>query len=84
MRFRVASVLLLAPLAVLALDAPAKPAGLRFVVTIDPKQVGAKPQSGRVVVGIAKKDEHPDFTNYKPPVLPFSVRTPKPSPPTRP
>lgn len=71
MRFRVAFVLLVAPLAVLALDAPAKPAGLRFVVRIDPKQVGAKPQSGRVVVGIAKKGEHPDFTNYKPPVLPL-------------
>jgi hypothetical protein len=49
---------------------PAKPAGLRFVVTIDPKQVGAKPQSGRVLVGIAKKGRTPDFTEYKPPVLP--------------
>src|SRR5438445_7625769 len=51
---------------------PAKqPLGLRFQVKIDPKQVGAKPQSGRLLVGIARKGEHPDFTNYKPPVLPM-------------
>ena len=48
-----------------------QPPGLRFHVKIDPKQVGDKPQSGRVLVGIAKKGEEPDFTNYKPPVLPL-------------
>lgn len=53
-------------------DPPAKPpAGLRFEVKIDRMQVGAKPQSGRVLVGIAKKGDRPDFTNYKPPVLPI-------------
>jgi hypothetical protein len=51
---------------------PAPPeACLRFEVKIDPKQVGARPQSGRVIVGIAKKGNRPDFTNYKPPVLPI-------------
>ena len=51
---------------------PAKPApGLRFVVTIDPKQVGAKPESGRVLVGVGPAGGEPDFTNYKPPVLPI-------------
>ncbi|HEY3789876.1 MAG TPA: alpha/beta hydrolase-fold protein, partial [Urbifossiella sp.] len=45
--------------------------GLRFEVKIDPKQVGAHPASGRVIVGIAKKGETPDFTSYKPPVLPI-------------
>ena len=38
---------------------------------IDPKQVGAKPESGRVLVGIAKARQRPDFTNYRPPVLPI-------------
>ncbi len=47
------------------------PGGLRFEVTIDPKQVGDRPPSGRVLVGIAKKGMRPDFTNYKPPVLPI-------------
>src|SRR5437879_12284392 len=41
----------LAPFARLTIaDVPAKPAGLRFVVKIDPKQVGAKPESARGVV----------------------------------
>jgi hypothetical protein len=52
-------------------EAPARPAGLRFEVKLDPQQVGEKPQSGRLLVGIAKKGEHVDFTNYKPPVLPI-------------
>ena len=50
----------------------AQPAsGLTFQVKIDPKQVGEKPQSGRVLVGIAPAGETPDFTNYRPPVLPI-------------
>ena len=64
-------VIALAAIAPVLFAQPAKPAGVRFHVKIDPKQVGAKPQSGRVLVGIAKKSEHPDFTNYKPPVLPL-------------
>ena len=40
-----------------------------FEVHLDPKLAPAKP--GRVVVGIARKGETPDFTNYKPPVLPI-------------
>src|SRR5262245_50971963 len=47
---------------------PAK--GITFRVKLDPKQVGAKPESGRVLVGIAKAKQRPDFTNYRPPVLP--------------
>ena len=59
-------------LASIQADPPlAKPAGLRFEVKLDPKLVGDKPQSGRLIVGIAKKGEHVDFTNYKPPVLPI-------------
>ena len=50
---------------------PAKPAGIKFQVKLDPMQVGAKPQSGRVLVGIAKARQRPDFTNYRPPVLPI-------------
>lgn len=65
-------VFITASLAALLATQPTKPpAGLRFVVKIDPGQVGAKPASGRVLVGIAKKGEIPDFTNYKPPVLPI-------------
>src|SRR5438067_1904132 len=51
---------------------PARPKpGLKFVVKIDPGQVGAKPESGRVLVGVGKPDGEPDFTNYRPPVLPI-------------
>ncbi|MFO0804603.1 MAG: alpha/beta hydrolase-fold protein [Gemmataceae bacterium] len=38
-------------------------------VRLDPKLAPAK--AGRVVVGFAKKGETPDFTGYKPPVLPI-------------
>ncbi|MDB5312450.1 MAG: hypothetical protein JWO38_6652 [Gemmataceae bacterium] len=63
---------LVAPFVVVVAAEPAKPpGGLRFVVKIDPKQVGAKPASGRVLVGVAKAKEVPDFTNYRPPVLPI-------------
>ena len=44
--------------------------GIVFRVKLDPKQVGAKPESGRVLVGIAKGKQRPNFTNYHPPVLP--------------
>lgn len=54
-----------------SLEPAAAAQGLRFEVRIDPKQVGDKPASGRVLVGIARKGMRPDFTNYKPPVLPI-------------
>ena len=52
---------------------PAQPPvkGVTFRVRLDPKLVGAKPESGRVLVGIAKAKRRPDFTNYRPPVLPI-------------
>lgn len=66
--FEVAAVLFVS---VLALAQPAaKPGGIVFRVKLDPKQVGAKPESGRVLVGIAKAKQRPNFTNYRPPVLP--------------
>ena len=73
MPFRpLAAVLLAMPVVALVAAEPAKPpAGLRFVVKIASKQVGAKPESGRVLVGVAKAKEIPDFTNYRPPVLPI-------------
>jgi hypothetical protein len=40
-----------------------------FEVKLDPRLAPAN--AGRVVVGIARKGEAPDFTNYKPPVLPI-------------
>lgn len=40
-----------------------------FEVKLDPRLAPAK--AGRIVVGIARKGESPDFTNYKPPVLPI-------------
>ena len=55
----------------MATTARAGDPAVRFQVKIDPKLVPTKPQSGRLVVGIAKKGETPDFTNYKPPVLPI-------------
>jgi hypothetical protein len=45
--------------------------GIAFRVKLDPKLVGVKPESGRVLVGIAKAKRRPDFTNYRPPVLPI-------------
>lgn len=54
--------------------------GITFRVKLDPKQVGAKPESGRVLVGIAKGKQRPNFTNYRPPVLPVLRQTPKRSP----
>jgi hypothetical protein len=49
---------------------PAAPAGLRFVVKIDPAVVGGKPVSGRVLVAVGRAGQPPNFTNYVPPVLP--------------
>jgi hypothetical protein len=49
----------------------AKPPGVKFLVKIAPDQVGKVPDSGRVLVGIGPKDGEPDFTNYRPPVLPI-------------
>src|SRR5215471_17151569 len=48
---------------------PAK--GIQFHVKLDPKQVGAKPESGRVLVGISKGKQRIDFTRTDPPVLPI-------------
>ena len=50
--------LLCAALLTPAADPPAK-GGLKFEVKIDAKQVGDKPQSGRVVVAIAKGKGRP-------------------------
>src|SRR5688500_483026 len=47
---------------------PAPTGGLRFVVSLDPKYDG--PVSGRVLVAVGPKNGTPDFTEYKPPVLP--------------
>jgi hypothetical protein len=49
---------------------PVKPGRLRFEVKITADQVGQTPESGRVVVAIGPKDGEPNFTNYRPPVLP--------------
>lgn len=54
----------------LAQPAP-KPVGLKFQVKIAANQVGKQPESGRVLVGIGPADGEPDFTNYRPPVLPI-------------
>lgn len=48
-----------------------KPAGVKFQVKIAADQVGKAPESGRVLVGIGPKGGEPDFTNYRPPVLPI-------------
>ncbi|MCE9564856.1 MAG: esterase [Planctomycetes bacterium] len=48
-----------------------KPASLKFQVKIAANQVGKNPESGRVLVGIGPADGEPDFTNYRPPVLPI-------------
>jgi hypothetical protein len=53
-----------------ALPARPAPKGIAFRVRLDPKQIGAKPESGRVLVAVAKAKRRPDFTNYRPPVLP--------------
>lgn len=47
---------------------PAPTGGLRFIVSLDPKYDG--PVSGRVLVAVGPKNGTPDFTEYKPPVLP--------------
>jgi hypothetical protein len=62
-------VILLAIAATPAAQLPTK--GITFRVKLDPKLVGANPESGRVLVGIAKGKRVPDFTNYRPPVLPI-------------
>src|SRR4026209_532054 len=67
-RFLAVGVTLLASIGALA-QQPAR--GITFRVKLDPKLVGAKPESGRVLVGIAKAKRRPDFTNYRPPVLPI-------------
>ena len=43
--------------------------GVSFQVKLDPALAPAK--AGRLVVGIARKGATPDFTNYRPPVLPI-------------
>ncbi|MBA4186460.1 MAG: hypothetical protein C0467_00435 [Planctomycetaceae bacterium] len=48
-----------------------KPAGMKFQVKIAANQVGKAPESGRLLVGIGPADSEPDFTNYRPPVLPI-------------
>jgi hypothetical protein len=45
--------------------------GITFRVKLDPKLVGAKPESGRLLIGIAKAKRRPNFTNYRPPALPI-------------
>jgi Putative esterase len=47
-----------------------KRAGVKFEVRIAADQVGKKPESGRVLVGIGPASGTPSFTNYHPPVLP--------------
>ena len=69
MRRLAVAVLPVFAVAVLAADPP--PKGLRFVVKLDPKQVADRPEEGRVLVGIAPAGQAPDFTNYRPPVLPL-------------
>lgn len=61
----------LAFLALLVLTPVASAQGLRFEVKLHPNQVGATPESGRVLVGIARAGQRVDFTNYRPPVLPI-------------
>lgn len=69
-----AAAVFVAAAVVLAQPAPKaapRPAGITFRVKLDPKQVGAKPESGRVLVGIAKAGQRPNFTRTDPPVLPI-------------
>ncbi len=49
---------------------PVAPRGISFQVKLAPA-IGAKPATGRVLVGIAVAGQEPDFTNYRPPVLPI-------------
>jgi hypothetical protein len=67
------AVMMLAPFLAAGLgEEPAvPPPSIRFEVTIDPAAAGAMPVSGRVLVGIGRKGARPDFTRYKPPVLPI-------------
>ncbi|HYH63288.1 MAG TPA: alpha/beta hydrolase-fold protein, partial [Urbifossiella sp.] len=63
---RLAAVAALVVASVVAAQPVARP-GLRFTVAIDP----ALPvQAGRVLVAVGPKNGTPDFTEYKPPVLP--------------
>ncbi len=57
--------------AIVAEEPVARRPGIRFEVTIEPAVAAAKPEAGRVLVGIARKGAKPDFTRYKPPVLPI-------------
>jgi hypothetical protein len=65
----VAAVFLCITLGSFAADTPAK-VGLKFEVKMDPKLVGDKPPSGRVVLAIAKGKGQPNFTNTDPPANP--------------
>jgi hypothetical protein len=62
-----AAVAALAVAAAVAAQPAANPSGLRFVVSL--KQADG-PASGRVIVAGGPKTGRPDFTAYKPPVLP--------------
>jgi len=48
-----------------------KPVGLKFHVNLAANQLGKIPESGRILVGIGPSDGEPNFTNYRPPVLPI-------------
>lgn len=67
-RLAAVAALLCAALLSHAADPPAK--GLTFEVKLDAKVVGDKPQSGRVVLAIAKGKGRPNFTNTDPPANP--------------
>jgi len=62
----IAAVAALLVASVVAAQPAARP-GLRFVVAIDP---ALPAQTGRVLVAVGPKGGAPDFTEYKPPVLP--------------
>jgi hypothetical protein len=45
--------------------------GITFRVKLNNKHIGRQPKGGRVLVGVAKAKERPNFTHYAPPVLPI-------------
>jgi hypothetical protein len=49
---------------------PQPKGGITFRVKLAADQVGPKPESGRVLVALGRPGRDPDFTNYRPPVLP--------------
>jgi hypothetical protein len=71
MAYRFLAVLGILVSSLLVLAQPAPSPGITFRIKLDPKQVGANPESGRVLVGIAKAGEQPSFTHTDPPVLPI-------------